>query len=143
MAQSEQNLANHARYVPLFHIVLAALVAVYFFHAVRVFLPLTEESAWRLVGASALLLMYWYVRAFPLAVQDRVIRLEERLRCQVLAPDVAVRFDELRSSQVVALRFASDAEMPALAREVLAGKLANPADIKRAVKQWRADHWRA
>lgn len=143
MPEREQNLENHARYVPLFHFVLGGLVALNFYHAIRAFLPMTQDSVWRLVLAVALLLMYWFVRAFPVAVQDRVIRLEERLRMQALAPDVAARFDELSAGQVTALRFASDAELPALARDVLAGKLAKPADIKRAVRNWRADHWRA
>lgn len=138
-----QNLANHARYVPLFHFVAGTFVLLTFFHAVRTLLPMSAESVWRLVGAAGLLLTYWYTRAFPLAVQDRLIRLEERLRWQSLVPDLAPRFDELSPGQVTALRFAGDAELPALASEVLGGRLTKPAEIKRAVKQWRADHWRA
>src|SRR5438270_9071410 len=140
---AEQNLQNHRRLVPLFHFVLAALLALNFIHAARTFLPYTPESFYRLVLAVALLLLAWYVRAFPFAVQDRVIRLEERLRLARLAPELAGRSDSITPEQWAALRFASDAELPGLAGEVLAGRLAKPQDIKGAVKSWRADYLRA
>jgi len=76
-------------------------------------------------------------------VQDRVIRLEERLRLARLAPELSARADAVTPAQWAALRFASDAELPALAGEVLAGKLTKPDDIKRAVRAWRADNLRA
>ena len=138
-----QNFQNHRRLVPMFHFVLGALLALNFIHAARTFLPYTPESLYRLLQAVALLLMGWYIRAFPVAVQDRVIRLEERLRLARLAPDLATRFESITPGQWAALRFASDAELPALAGEVLAGRLTKPDDIKRAVKTWRADHMRA
>ena len=143
MSQPQQDLKNHGRYVPLFHIVLAVLLAANFVHAARRLLPFSAESFYPMSLATALLLMFWYVRAFPVTVQDRVIRLEERLRLEKLAPDVAARMDEFTPQQVTALRFASDAELPALARDVLAGKVTKPIDIKKAIKHWRADHLRA
>jgi hypothetical protein len=142
MAQPTQNLKNHARYVPMFHFVLLGLVAGNFLHAARTLLPLTQDSFWRLVVAAALLLMYWFVRAFPVTAQDRIIRLEERLRLEKLAPDLAPRLEEFAPGQWTALRFASDAELPALARDVLAGKLAKPIEIKKAIRTWRPDHLR-
>ena len=138
-----QDLSNHRRLVPLYHFVLSALLAAYLVHAVRTLLPLTQESGYRMVLAVALLLLAWFERLFPVTVQDRVIRLEEQLRLARLAPELAPRLDEILPAQWTALRFASDAELPALARDVLAGKLAKPDDIKRAIRNWRPDHLRA
>jgi hypothetical protein len=138
-----QNFQNHRRFVPLYHFVLAPLVIGNFLHAARVLLPLTQQSFWQMVVATALLLAAWFIRQFPVAVQDRVIRLEERLRLARLAPELTAPAESLTPGQWAALRFASDAEMPALAAEVLAGRLVQPDAIKRAVKSWRADSLRA
>jgi hypothetical protein len=93
--------------------------------------------------AFALLLIAWYVRIFPLKAQDRVIRLEETLRLERLLPaDLRSRIGELRPGQLIALRFASDAELPELTREVLGGSLSSPGEIKKRVRSWRADHFR-
>ena len=144
MAQkSTQNLQNHARYVPMFHFLLLALLGTNLFHAARTLLPVTQESAYRLLVALALGLMYFYIRQFPVTVQDRVIRLEERLRLREQAPDIAARLEEFTPGQLAALRFASDAELPALAADVLAGKLRSSGDIKKAIKVWRPDELRA
>jgi len=79
-----------------------------------------------------------------LKVQDRVIRLEMRLRLsEVLPADLKGRIPELTTRQLVGLRFASDAELPDLVRRVLAGSLANPTDIKKAVAHWQGDYLRA
>jgi hypothetical protein len=138
-----QNLKNHARYVPLYHLVLGLLIGANLAHALIVLVPFSQERAYDLIVALSLALLYWFTRAFPVRVQDRVIRLEERLRIQALAPDLVARFDQLRVAQVVALRFAGDDEVVALLREVLEGRLSAPADIKKAVKHWRADTLRA
>jgi hypothetical protein len=142
MPLPKQGLRNHARLVPLFHFALFALVAGYFFHAARTLLPLSQDSFWRMVVATALLLMMWYVRAFPLAAQDRVIRLEERLRLAEMAPELAVQAGRITSAQWTALRFADDGEFVELVRRVLDGQLTSPGDIKRAIVHWRADHER-
>ena len=94
--------------------------------------------------AVGLILMFWYMRVFAVTVQDRVIRLEERLRMEALLPaDLKTRIPEFSPGQLVALRFASDAELPALARRVLDEKLTDQKAIKRLIKEWRADHLRA
>ncbi len=143
MAPPKQDLGNHARYLPLYHVVLGALLLVNMVYALRkTWILGTIDSKFQALVALALLLMFWFVRAFPLSAQDRVIRLELRLRLRELAPDVMPRFDDLTVAQVTALRFAGDAELPELARRVLAGELTRGGDIKRAITDWQGDHWR-
>jgi hypothetical protein len=94
--------------------------------------------------AAALFLLCGYARLFALTVQDRVIRLEEQLRYQRLFPeDLKARIPEFTRDQFVSLRFASDAELPALARKVLTDNLTDRKAIKKLVQNWRADHFRA
>jgi len=96
------------------------------------------------VVALALLLGFLTSRMATLKVQDRVIRLEERLRYQRLLPaDLQPRIEEFSLAQLVSLRFASDAELPALARKVLADKLEERKAIKQLVKNWKPDYLRA
>lgn len=139
-----QSFQNHARYIPAFHffalpiLIINAVVAVK--HAVS-----TQDlsSALAALVAIALFLGVFYGRVMPLTAQDRVIRLEETLRLQRILPteqqgDIAA----LSAKQLVALRFASDAELPDLVRRTKAGEFAKPSDIKRAIKNWRADYLR-
>jgi hypothetical protein len=94
--------------------------------------------------AAALLLGFFYARIFALRVQDRIIRLEEQLRCQRLLPaDLQPRIAEFAAGQLIALRFASDAELPALARKVLDEKLTERKAIKQLIKNWKPDYLRA
>lgn len=137
-----QDLRNHARYEPLYHQVLLPITMVLLIRAFATIRPLSWDSVERLLTAVALFLVTWHARAFPLMAQNRVIRLEERLRLQRLAPELAARFDQLKPGQVVALRFAGDEEFPDLVRQVLEGRLTTGAQIKAAVKEWRADHLR-
>jgi predicted lactoylglutathione lyase len=82
-------------------------------------------------------------RLQALKAQDRVIRLEERLRYkELLSKDLADKASNLSTSQMIALRFASDAELPDLAQKVVNGELATSKDIKLAVKNWRGDYLR-
>ena len=99
---------------------------------------------WQLLVAVALLLAALTARVMALAVQDRVIRLEMRLRMrELLPPDLQARIPSITREQCVALRFASDAELPALVRRVVAGELTSSAEIKRQITHWQPDHLRA
>jgi hypothetical protein len=142
----EQNLGNHGKYVPVFH-----------FFAVPVFVANLLVQLYRLNNskftfatifpvflAVALLVLVFEARLFALAVQDRVIRLEERLRyTQILPADLQSRTGELTINQIVSLRFASDAELPALLRKVLDEKLVQRKAIKQLIKNWKPDYQRA
>jgi hypothetical protein len=98
-----------------------------------------DHAAW-LMLAVALFIIGALTRTNPLRVQDRVIRLEESLRYrQILPAPLAQSAEALPTAQVVALRFASDEELPGLVRQVLDGKLTKGDEIKRAIKHWRAD----
>ena len=143
---SEQNFANHAKYVPAFHFfVLPALSLNVGWSIYR-----WKTSLWSVDGAMlvltsvALLVGFLFARLFALTVQDRVIRLEERQRCERLLPlELQARIVEFAPGQLVSLRFASDAELPALARKVLDEKLEDRRAIKQLVKSWRPDYLRA
>ena len=105
--------------------------------------PTIESHAAILVGV-VLLLLLWYLRAFPIAVQDRLICLEERLRLQrVLPPAMQSRLDEFTPAQLISLRFASDAELPELASKVLNERITDRKQIKLLIRDWRPDHMRA
>ena len=145
MSQRTQNLGNHARYVPLFHFVLGGLVAGNLYRTGRPLIrDFTEDRVWNFLMAVAIALLFWYARAFALAVQDRVIRLEMRLRLERLLPaPLFARVEQMEPGQLVALRFAGDAEIPGLVTEVLDGRLVLPADIKKRVQNWQADWMRA
>ena len=139
-----QSYANHSRFVPSFHFVAGGLLllnAIYWIYAlIRYRTGLQIDG---LLTAVALLLLFWHTRGFPIAVQDRVIRLEERLRLGRLCPDLGPRVDDFTVDQLIALRFASDAELPALARRVLDERITDRAAIKKMVQSWRADDLRA
>jgi hypothetical protein len=145
---SEQSYATHRRYVAGYHFVAAGILTLNFLWSVyRLFWPLADVSLFdRLLAvavAVALVLLLLYARSFPLRAQDRVIRLEERLRLEARLPaDLKPRIGELRPGQLVALRFASDEEVADLVRKVLAGDLKTQDDIKKAIRTWRADHLR-
>ena len=144
MAAQPQTYANHAKVVPAYHYFTFGLIAVYFFY--RLFLVATAFSlanAMGLVAATALVMVFFWARVFALRVQDRVIRLEMHLRVAYLAPDLSPRFGEFTMNQLCALRFASDAELPELARKVLGEKLDDRAAIKKMVREWQADTARA
>ena len=145
MPAKPQNLENHVRFVPLYHLVLTLLLLVNLAFWVRV--SLLGFTGLRLAGLSvalALFLLFFYARHFALVVQDRVIRLEMRLRMERLLPaDLMGRFSELEPQQLVALRFAGDGELPELTRRVLAGELRSNSQIKKQIKDWQADWLRA
>lgn len=102
------------------------------------------RSVLSVLVAAALLVLYFYTRRFAWTVQDRVIRLEMRLRLTELLPgELRQRIPEFTVGQLVALRFASDAELPELARKVLEEKINDRKVIKQLVKDWQADNLRA
>ena len=143
---AEQNLANHTQVVPAFHFfvlpVLTLNLGWSIAHCVRA--GLSWDGAVGILTALAILLAALHGRMFALKVQDRVIRLEERLRLERLLPaDLKPRIGELSCGQLIAMRFASDAELPELARKVLTDKVAERKAIKQMVKNWRADELRA
>jgi hypothetical protein len=143
--QQTQNFANHTKLVPLFHCVVLPILFINLvssiMHAVHSF---SARSGIAVLTAVALLLLALYARGFALTVQDRVIRLEMQLRLQNLLPaDLRPRIPEFTTSQLVALRFASDSELPDLARKVLAEKLAERKAIKQLIRDWQPDNLRA
>ncbi len=142
MAQSFQ---NHAKYVPVFHFfVLPMLLLNVGWEIHRVVVALSAGSVKSLLVALALFLAALYGRMFALAVQDRVIRLEMQLRLQGLLPvNLRARIPEFTINQLVALRFASDAELPGLAGTVLTENLQSRKTIKRMIQNWQADNLRA
>jgi Family of unknown function (DUF6526) len=140
-----QNFENHAKYVPVFHFfILPFFLFNLVWSIVRAIRFFSAESVISAVMALALLLLALYARLFALAVQDRVIRLEMRLRMQQLLPqDLRPRVPDFTIDQLVALRFASDAELPGLARKVLDEKLADRKAIKKLIQNWLPDYQRA
>ncbi len=143
---SEQNFQNHARLVPVFHYGVTFLVLGCLGWSIYDIIRygLHGASLFELVITLTLFIAAVSLRAQVLTVQDRVIRLEMRLRLKGLLPDdVAARAANLDVKKLVALRFASDAELPELIREVLDGKVGEPKEIKQRIQRWEADHLRA
>jgi Family of unknown function (DUF6526) len=142
--KAPQNYANHRRFVPLYHFVLfGVLVVNLLWSVVRAVRSVSFESIWGIFMALAILTIYFYMRIFALTVQDRVIRLEMRLRLKdVLPGELRSRIGELTPGQLIALRFASDGELPDLVREVLSNNIRDRDAIKRKVRDWQADHLR-
>jgi hypothetical protein len=150
MAETPQSYAHHTRWDPLFHFFMAPvfvlaliLTLIHFFaHFLHSDFRDNFHAFLLIVLAAALLVTVFEIRLYSLKVQDRVIRLEERLRLtQLLSEPLRSRIPELTISQLVALRFASDAEVPKLVDRALKEKLSR-ADIKKSIQTWRPDDWR-
>ncbi len=142
---AEQNFANHTKLVPAYHYFALPALALNFGWSIYrcVETGFSLDGAVGILTALAILLAVLHARLFALKVQDRVIRLEERLRLERLLPaDLRGRIGEFSCGQLIALRFASDAELPELARKVLTDKIEERKAIKQMVKNWRADEWR-
>ncbi|MGH9615435.1 MAG: DUF6526 family protein [Acidobacteriaceae bacterium] len=138
-----QTYANHKRFDPWFHYfigpVLIITVGWSIAHVVRHPSP---DNGWLVVVAFALVLLSVKARTFALKAQDRVIRLEERMRLTALLPEpLRARIGELEIRQLIALRFASDAEIPALVERTLNENLSSK-QIKQAIQNWRPDYYR-
>jgi uncharacterized protein DUF6526 len=139
-----QTFANHARFVPLFHFVTFGLLIVNLLYRIyKPFRVFSWSAVMDILLAAGLVLLAWSVRTFDTRLQDRIIRVEMRQRlAAVLSPDLRARIGELRESQLIALRFAPDAELPGLVADVLAGKLARNAEIKQRIQTWEPDYFR-
>lgn len=145
-----QTFANHTRFDPLFHFFLVPMLTFgLVMSLIHLFRHLRQDSSrgnvysfWLVLLAVALLVWVFKTRLYALKVQDRVIRLEERLRLiELLHEPLRSRIPELTEGQLVGVRFASDAEVPALVERTLNEKLSSK-DIKKSIKNWRADYWR-
>lgn len=142
-APSPQNLKNHGRLDPPFHIVtFSALLVNLVVAIVYMVHHLSFYSAWLVFLSVVVFVPVFKLRLYPLKVQDRVIRLEERLRLQALAPsEWHTQIYRLTEDQLIGLRFASDDEVVELAKQALEHNL-NRKQIKERIKDWRADNWR-
>ena len=145
MAEQPQTYANHTRFLPPFHYFVLPVLILNVLNALRLlFVMPSLSTVFGALVAAAILLGVGLAREMANTVQDRVIRLELRLRlAQLLPADLQARIRELTPKQLVALRFASDTELPELVRGVLAGKFAKMKDIKLQVKEWQGDFLRA
>jgi hypothetical protein len=144
MADTQQSYANHARWHPPFHFFVVPVLLINFVWTIVDFVqaPGSNQGRWIVVSA-ALVVLALVARTNALKVQDRIIRLEERLRYQQLLPaELSRQCGSLALAPTIALRFASDEELEGLVREVLGGRLAKPAEIKKAIKSWRGDTFR-
>jgi len=140
-----QTYANHRRLVPLYHFVAGPILIANFIRSVWVLrLGVNVASVLWAATSLSLLLIAFYARAFALRVQDRLIRLEMRLRLRdLLPPDQCRAIDALTPRQMVGLRYASDGELPALFAEVVKRGEQNPDVIKKMIKDWVPDNARA
>lgn len=142
-AEQEQNYANHVRVDPMFHQVIFFLSLIAVLLALWIVIRYFSLSAIELLLlAVVVLLVALRLRAYATKLQDRIIRTEERLRLQALCTGPsASRIGELTIDQLIGLRFASDAEVPALVDKTLAQNLSKT-DIKKAIVHWRPDNYR-
>lgn len=145
MSEATQSFKNHARFVPLYHgfaLPVAAINALWLVYRALT-RPSWDTAIAALMGIT-LALLFVLARVFALTVQDRVIRLEMRMRLrELLPPDLQGRIAEFTTGQLVALRFAGDRELPALARRVLDERLQDRKAIKMLIQDWQPDHLRA
>src|SRR5690349_4935586 len=149
MAEPE-SYANHRKIVPGYHYAIFGILGINLLWSLYRLLwgypgfemPIFDRVL-AVAVAVALALIAFYARIFPLKAQDRVIRLEEWVRMERLLPaELKPRIKDLRPGQFVALRFASDEELPELTRAVLDGELKTSDDIKKRVRSWRPDYLR-
>lgn len=143
---NEQNFKNHGRFVASYHFFALPVFGINFvwsLYRLR-YLGISFAGIFGVLLAAALIVLALRARLFALAVQDRLIRMEERLRYErVLPEELRWRADELTVDQFVSLRFASDDELPALMRKALDEKLTSRKAIKQLIKNWRPDYLRA
>ncbi len=139
----KQNYQNHTRSIPLWHYITSTLIGVLIAGSI---INLVRSTRQNIFSASLMVLVsfvlasiFWYCRWFALRAQDRAIRAEENLRHFVLTGKLLDK--HLRTSQIIALRFASDDELADLA-QLAAEKKMRSIDIKKSIIKWRADNHR-
>jgi Family of unknown function (DUF6526) len=144
MPNSPQSFANHTRWQPPIHYFVVPVMLLNFLYSIYLFYRTPAiSSGWWIVMSLALIVLVVFVRLNPLKAQDRIIRLEEQLRYQrVLSSSLLERTGALTLGQIIALRFAADDELEELVAAVLAGRFVKNSEIKRAIKDWRADNLR-
>lgn len=140
---SEQNYKNHTRYVPLYHFVTSGLIFLglggSIVNLIKADAHAHYSAALLVIVFLILVFLFWYARAFALRAQDRAIRAEENFRHFILTGKSLDK--QLRMGQIIALRFASDEEMPGLSKRAIEEKLSSK-QIKEAIKNWRPDYSR-
>ena len=143
MSDAPQGLKNHARFDPPYHFVTVVLYFVNLGFAISSEIHHHDAgSTWWLVLSLLIIAPILRLRSYPLKVQDRVIRIEERLRLQALAPEQwRPQIYRLSEDQLIGLRFAADDEVVELAKQALEHNL-NRKQIKQRIKNWRPDYWR-
>jgi len=139
-----QNFKNHVRWFPLFHFIISPMLLAFLIYTIVQMVRFPDvDRAMMIFLAITLILLALAARTMSLAVQDRLIRLEETLRYRnVLSDELAEKASKLRTSQVCGLRFAGDGELPELIERTLNGEFANVREIKLAIKDWRGDYSR-
>ena len=140
----KQTYANHTRWYPFVHFIIVPLLLLNFiYQAVRLYQEPSWDRAVFLAFCLVVLLAVPAARLQALKAQDRLIRLEERLRYdELLSAELAAQASGLNVENVIALRFAPDGELSSLVERTLAGEFAKPKDIKIAIKEWRGDYLR-
>ena len=141
MSQNAQSFENHAKCVPAYHYWATALLVIpTLYFGYRAVISFSIDNLFVFLFGVGVIIAAFFARLFPLGVQDRVIRLEERMRMERLLPgELQGRIGEITTEQIIGLRFASDEELAELVGRVLDEGIADRKSIKRAVRSWRAD----
>lgn len=146
MALPAQSFENHKRYYPLFHFTAVPLLALYALYSIYALVRAPSlATVTGVVLAAGVIAALFASRIMVLAVQNRLIRLEMHLRLERVlgAAAAANALASLPIGRVVALRFASDAELPALVARVIANELTTNSEVKQAIREWQPDYLRA
>jgi len=139
----EQSYSSHRRYHPWHHFVVVPILIVNLVvESIRLTDNQSRYQVWLVILALGLLVFSFTARGMALKAQDRAIRIEERMRLSRLLPGDQAAIDSLRPSQLIALRFAPDDEVPDLVRRISSGELSKSEEIKKAIRVWRPDYLR-
>ncbi len=141
----KQSFQSHARWLPIYHYFASPVTAIYAVYAITQAVKAPSQATiLHALWAAAISAGVVAARVMAITVQNRLIRLEMRLRMkEVLSAELATRAKALTVRQLIALRFAGDAELPALVERTLKGEFENAKAIKAAITDWQADWLRA